>query len=316
MGTSVLPSLAGLGFPVTRTPTWDTTIQQAISGKETRIARQTYPRWKWDLAYSVLRSNASFTELQQLAGFFNARQGMFDTFLYADADDNAVTGQAIGTGDGSTTAFPLVRAFGTFVEPVLAPNVVSTVYLDGIAFNQTGYSPPTNGALTSTAAGSLGATTYYVKTTWVTLAGETAPSSETSLSVAANHVLNIAAPAGAPAVATGWRAYVSNTAGGGSGAETLQATLSTSASFVEPTSGLVTGAAPPPGNYTGYNVSNWGVANPGVITFGAAPTNTTTITADFSYYWPCRMADDSLPFSLFLSGMYECKKFSFISVKN
>jgi uncharacterized protein (TIGR02217 family) len=133
MSTAILPALAGLGFEVTRTPVWDTTVQQVISGKETRIAKQTYPRWKWDLTYNVLRSSAAFTELQQLAGFFNARQGMFDTFLYADADDYAVTGQQIGTGDGATVNFQLVRSFGGFIEPMLAPNLSQAfnVYVNG-----------------------------------------------------------------------------------------------------------------------------------------------------------------------------------------
>jgi uncharacterized protein (TIGR02217 family) len=132
MSTAILPSLAGLGFDVTRTPVWDTTVQQAVGGKETRIARQTYPRWKWELQYNVLRSSASFAELQQLAGFFNARQGMFDTFLYQDADDNSAVGQQIAIGDGVTTVFQLVRSFGGFLEPVLAPNTVRAVYLNAV----------------------------------------------------------------------------------------------------------------------------------------------------------------------------------------
>jgi uncharacterized protein (TIGR02217 family) len=140
MSTATLPSLVGLGFDVVRTPVWDTIVQQAISGKETRIAKQTYPCWKWDLTYNVLRSNATYGELQQLAGFFNQRQGMFDTFLYSDADDNAVTGQAIATGDGSTTTFQMIRAFGNFIEPVLAPHTVSTVYLNGVAQSPSSYS--------------------------------------------------------------------------------------------------------------------------------------------------------------------------------
>lgn len=132
MSTAVLPSLAGLGFDVVRTPQWDTVVQQALNGMETRIARQTYPRWKWELTYNVLRSNVSYGELQQLAGFFNERQGKYDTFLYQDADDNSVTGQSLGTGDGSTTSFQLIRSFGGFIEPMLAPNGVSAVYLGGV----------------------------------------------------------------------------------------------------------------------------------------------------------------------------------------
>jgi uncharacterized protein (TIGR02217 family) len=315
MSTAILPSLAGLGFPVTRTPVWDTVLQQNISGKEVRVALQSYPRWKWELSFTVLRSSAAYTELQQLAGFFNARQGMFDTFLYQDADDNSVTSQTIGTGDGTTTAFQLIRSFGSFLEPVLAPNSLAAVYLGGVSIPLAGYSAPTNGALTSTSAGSLGATTYYVKTTWTTNSGQTLPSAETSLAVAANKVLNVAAPSGAPAGATGWAVYVSNTVGGGSGAETLQAVNALGSPWVEPTSGLVAGAALPSSNTTGWSLSTWGSTNPGVVTFAGAPANTVAITADFTYYWPCRMSDDSLGFSMFLGGMYECKKFAFISVK-
>lgn len=137
MSTAILPSLAGLGFDVVRSPKWDTVVQQSVSGKETRLARQTYPRWSWDLVYNVLRSASAYTELQQLAGFFNARQGKFDTFLYQDADDNCVTGQQVATGDGITTHFQLIRSFGGFVEPMLAPDLaaVFNVYIGGVLQN-------------------------------------------------------------------------------------------------------------------------------------------------------------------------------------
>lgn len=132
MSTQTLPSLVGLGFDVIRTPVWDTVIQANISGKEVRMAQQTYPRWRWDLKYNILRADSTNHELQDLVGFFNARQGQFDTFLYADADDYTVTGQAIGTGDGTTTSFQLVRSFGGFVEPIYAPHTVSHVYDNGV----------------------------------------------------------------------------------------------------------------------------------------------------------------------------------------
>src|ERR1039458_1646325 len=225
MGTSVFPSLPGEMFPVTRTPSWDTTVQQNLSGKEVRIANSTYPRWKWELSFSVLRSAAAYTEFQQLAGFFNALQGSFDTFQYQDADDNAVTGQTIGTGDGTTTAFQLVRAFGGFIEPVLAPNNLSAVYLNGINTPSTPLSAPGAPGLSSSSAGALGATTYYVKTTWVSVNGETLGGTQASLAVAANKVLTVNQPSSPPPSAAEWRVYVSNTAGGGSGLGTLQTTL-------------------------------------------------------------------------------------------
>lgn len=137
MSSVLFPTLAGLGWSVTRAPVWQTRVQQSISGKETRLADWSYPRWQWSLTFDVLRQGAvggqTFAEFETLAGFVNARQGRFDSFLYQDADDNAVTGQQIGTGDGATTVFQLVRAFGSFIEPVLAPLSVTNVYVNGVA---------------------------------------------------------------------------------------------------------------------------------------------------------------------------------------
>ena len=154
----VFPALAGIGWSVKRSPVWKTRAQQAISGKETRLADWSYPAWHWELTFDFLRSDPVAAEFQALAGFFNARQGAFGTFLYGDADDNAVTGQSLGTGDGATTMFQLIRAFGGFIEPVLAPNVVSAVYLAGVVQAPSAYSvDPITGLLTFTAAPASGA---------------------------------------------------------------------------------------------------------------------------------------------------------------
>jgi uncharacterized protein (TIGR02217 family) len=158
MSTSVFPSLPGASYPSPRSPVFDTTVQQAISGKETRIALQSTPRWKWDLSFSILRSGGGFSEFQQVVGFFNQRRGMFDTFLYEDSDDNAVVGQQIGIGDGVTTSFQLVRQFGGFVEPMLAPNTGATIniYLNAIkqtsGYSVSGWGTSNPGVLTFTSA--------------------------------------------------------------------------------------------------------------------------------------------------------------------
>ena len=158
MTEPLFPALAGLGWSVKRSPVWKTRAQQAISGKETRLADWSYPAWHWALTFDFLRATPSAAEFQSLAGFFNQRQGAFGTFLYADADDNAVTGQSLGAGDGATVSFQLVRAFGGFIEPVLAPNVVNAVYLAGVVQSPSAYSVnPTTGLLTFTAAPASGA---------------------------------------------------------------------------------------------------------------------------------------------------------------
>jgi uncharacterized protein (TIGR02217 family) len=135
MSTSVFPTLVGLGWDVVRTASWEggARVVTAVSGKETAIAYQANPRWLWELTFDLLRSDAAHLELQTLAGFFNARRSTFDSFLYRDADDNTVAAQALGIGDGAAAAFQLVRTFGGFTEPVLAPQTVAAVYLDGVA---------------------------------------------------------------------------------------------------------------------------------------------------------------------------------------
>jgi len=206
MSVAIFPSLAGLGWSVTRSEIWRTRTQEAVSGKETRIADWSYPRHLWSLSYDFLRqgslSGAVYSEFAALAGFFNLRQGAFDSFLYADPDDNTALGQGIATGDGVTTSFPLVRGFGGFVEPVLAPNVVSAVYFNGVIQS-----------------------------------------------------------AGA------------------------------------------------------YAVNAWGTAQPGVVVFDAAPGAGVAITADFSFYFPCRFVADQLDFEKFMAALYQLKKIEFVSLK-
>lgn len=149
MSTSVLPSFSGQpAWSIDRKSMWKTRKQEAISGKQTVLADWSYPRYQWDLTYSLLRQGSgfyvvgdSFTEMAQLLGFYDARNGGFDSFLYQDADDTFVTTQGVGTGDGSTTIFPMVRAFGGFTCPVYAPDTIGTlgaaplVYVGGVLQN-------------------------------------------------------------------------------------------------------------------------------------------------------------------------------------
>ena len=139
MSSAIFPTLPGLGWGGTRTPVWSTQVQRSVSGRETRAADWTYPQWKWSLPIEFLRSLAP-AELQTLAGFYNARQGQFDSFLFADPVDNAATAQQIGIGDGATAQFQLVRAFGGFLEPVTAPNLSAPC---AISVNGTVASPST-----------------------------------------------------------------------------------------------------------------------------------------------------------------------------
>jgi hypothetical protein len=120
MSDAIFPSLPGLKWGTVKKPIWSTKIQKSASGREARASFYSYPIYQFTLSYEVLRGQSGMPELQTLLGFFNARQGSFDSFLYEDIDDNTATDQQFGTGNGSTTVFQLIRSLGGNVEPVFA----------------------------------------------------------------------------------------------------------------------------------------------------------------------------------------------------
>ena len=124
--TQIFPALVGITYKIHRQVIWDTDVQQAISGLENRLAYFTYPRYQYTVDFSILRSTGGFTELQTMLGFYNQMQGQFTAFFYKDPDDYIVSSQSIGVGDGVTSSFQLVKGFGGFIEPVLAPDTSST----------------------------------------------------------------------------------------------------------------------------------------------------------------------------------------------
>lgn len=148
--------------------------------------------------------------------------------------ERRVLGKNHGEGDIELEA--VARGVGIFLEAWLGASTST-----GIASLA---APAANGALSATTGGTLAAATYYVRSTWTTASGESLAAPETSLAVALNNVLNVAAPASPPVGATGWNVYVSSSAG----TETRQngsTPIALGAAWVEPTSGLVAGAALP-----------------------------------------------------------------------
>lgn len=110
MSTALFPTLPTLAWSIKRTPSWQTRKIVNMSGKEVVLAEWSYPRYTWEVKYNTLRqgsglyvSTDTFTEMSTLMGFYNARNGGFDSFLYQDQDDNAVTGQQIAIANGSST---------------------------------------------------------------------------------------------------------------------------------------------------------------------------------------------------------------------
>jgi len=160
-----LPSLAGLSWSRHKKPGFSTRVASHVSGREVRVALMSYPLYEFEVVYSGLASSATAafaglgsSSLQNLMGFFLQLQGQFGTFLYADPDDNTVTGEAFATGNNSTTSFTMMRSLGGFLEPVGWVTTVANVYLNGTAQSPSSYSLTTPNSLVFTSAPASGAT--------------------------------------------------------------------------------------------------------------------------------------------------------------
>jgi uncharacterized protein (TIGR02217 family) len=144
MSNLLFPKVRGLGWTVTKNPTFSTEIQSSIAGREVRVQNFQNPIWEFTLAYEYLlndprlRDENEQTPLETLVGFFLARGGQFDDFLLNESDltqrleDSVFSGQPIGTGDGVNKNFQLVRNFGGFLEACQNPaNQAATIYDNG-----------------------------------------------------------------------------------------------------------------------------------------------------------------------------------------
>lgn len=144
MSTAAFPTLPGLAWPVTRSQRWQTRTQDAISGKRLNIADWSWPKHRWSLSYNFLRGTVGlYSEWQTLEGFFGARQGSWDSFLYTDPKDSSASQSTIGTGDSTNRAFQLSRYFGStvagFSEPIYGPLAISSLVVGGTTYGSTQY---------------------------------------------------------------------------------------------------------------------------------------------------------------------------------
>jgi uncharacterized protein (TIGR02217 family) len=150
MSTAVFPTLKGIDFPIVKSPMFSTISQMSASGKEARARLWTYPRWKWDVPFTWLRSDGA-QDYQTLLAFWLARSGPYDPFLFYDLTDCAVAAQQIGIGNGTTAQFQMYRTLGGYAAPVFAPKtwvvkVNGVTKTDGVDYGvgswENGTTPP------------------------------------------------------------------------------------------------------------------------------------------------------------------------------
>ena len=111
-------------------PGFSTSVVMASSGYETRNINWQYARCRFNAATGIKTSD----DLDAFIRFFRVAQGRAHGFRFKDWTDysSGITGEAvtptdqvIGTGDGSTVAFPLVKAYTvgavTYSRPIVKP---------------------------------------------------------------------------------------------------------------------------------------------------------------------------------------------------
>jgi len=147
-------------------PELRTQIVELASGDEERNASWANSRRRYDAAYGIRRAD----DLAAVVAFFEARGGRLYGFRWKDWGDYksclpsgtpAATDQAIGMGDGATTAFQLVKAYSsgaqTWTRSITKPVAGTvTVATDG-AEQASGWSVDTStGLVTFTTAPASG----------------------------------------------------------------------------------------------------------------------------------------------------------------
>lgn len=144
-----------------------TRIVELASGDEERNASWANSRRRYDVSYGVRRAD----DLAAVVAFFEARNGRLHAFRFKDWSDYksclpsaapAATDQIIGTGNGSTTTFQLVKTYASgaqsWARTVLKPVAGTvTVSLNGVAQGSGWSVNTTTGIVTFAAAPASGA---------------------------------------------------------------------------------------------------------------------------------------------------------------
>jgi len=121
-------------------PEYSTDIVIMQSGYEQRNANWSQARASYNVAHGVKTQ----AQLDILIAFFRARKGRADGFRFKDWTDFQVTGQNIGTGNGTTTLFQLVKTYtsGSITESRTISKPVSgtvNIYLNAVLQNTSTY---------------------------------------------------------------------------------------------------------------------------------------------------------------------------------
>lgn len=89
MSDLAFPTLVSSNWRLTRTPQWISKIQVSASGIRGACGFRGSPLWKWTLKNGVLQASDTIQDLQAIELFVNTLQGMYDSFLWTDPEQES-----------------------------------------------------------------------------------------------------------------------------------------------------------------------------------------------------------------------------------
>ncbi len=92
-------------------PSFRNVIQEAISGNEQRFAQWTHCKGVGDLSFGLQDSADPLGDFAAIVAMYRAHFGSLYPFRFRDWSDYIATAELFGTGDGSETAFQLVKTY-------------------------------------------------------------------------------------------------------------------------------------------------------------------------------------------------------------
>lgn len=113
-------------FPLTvsqwgASPSYLTDITVGRNGQEVRNAVWQDPLYRYNAAFAV----KTYDDIATLLAFFHTVRGREQSFLVKDWSDYSIARQTIGTGDGSTATFQLIKTYtssiGTYQRTITKP---------------------------------------------------------------------------------------------------------------------------------------------------------------------------------------------------
>ena len=113
-------------------PAFSTNISELTNGIEQRRINWSHPRCRYDVIYGV----KSHSQLVIMMNFFYAHKGRALPFRFKDWSDYKATKQNLGSGDGETSSFRMVKNYqagnNSYTRTITKPVEGSVkVYLDG-----------------------------------------------------------------------------------------------------------------------------------------------------------------------------------------